>query len=81
MSVHRLHALIDALELTDAEAASLAARLETWRDPVTRVLETAPEDDEPMTPEEEMAEAEAWAEHLRHPERAEVLTPRAASRR
>ena len=64
----RLYELIDALpeaELRAAERylAQLRERYES--DPLMRLLDEAPEDDEPLTPEEEAAIEEGLAEYRR----------------
>ncbi len=48
--------------LTEAEAADTLRLLDQRRDPLARLLENAPLDDEPVTPEEEAAIAEANAD-------------------
>jgi hypothetical protein len=48
--------------LTEDEAADTLRLLDQRRDPLTRLLENAPLDDEPVTPEEEAAIAEANAD-------------------
>ena len=56
----RLHRVID--ELSDAEAEVALRRIDAMRsDPLVRSLDAAPVDDEPITPEEEAAVAEADA--------------------
>jgi hypothetical protein len=58
-----LYRLID--ELPESELHAAARFLEFLReagDPLLRVLEAAPEDDEPLTPEDEAAIEEAWAD-------------------
>jgi hypothetical protein len=56
----RLHRVID--ELTDAEAEAALRRIDALRsDPLVRFLDAAPVDDEPVTPDEEAAVAEADA--------------------
>jgi hypothetical protein len=57
----RLHQVVE--EMTDEEAAAMLRRIETLRgDPFVRFLDQAPVDDEPVTPEEEAAIAEAEAD-------------------
>ncbi len=59
----RVHLLIDQLsehELTTAERVLTELRQEN--DPVSRALANAPIDDEPLTPEEEAALAEGYAD-------------------
>lgn len=57
----RLHELID--QLPDEETTAAARFLEYLRDvgsdPMRRVLDEAPEDDEPVTPQEEAGAQEA----------------------
>ncbi len=48
--------------LTEDEAAETLRLLDQRRDPLTHFLESAPLDDEPVTPEEEAAIAEANAD-------------------
>lgn len=55
----RLRAAIDGM--TDAEAEAALWRIEGRADPVLRNLEAAPIDDEPATPEEDVAAAAAYA--------------------
>jgi len=67
----RLHRLIDDLAENDLQAAEeLLGRLlkspqDDSEDAVRRLLDSAPLDDEPTTPEEEAAVAEAWREYQR----------------
>lgn len=51
--------------LSEEEAAEALRLLDLRRDPVMRFLDEAPLDDEPTTPEEEAAVAEARAEIAR----------------
>jgi len=57
------HQLIDRLPQTQVEA--VVGLLEAMLDPVSRAIANAPIDDEPVTPEEEKAIAEAreWLKH------------------
>lgn len=61
----RLHELVE--QLPDEETAAAARFLEYLRDvgsdPMRRVLDEAPEDDEPTTPEEDASAEEAWQEY------------------
>jgi hypothetical protein len=64
----RLYELVDALP--EAELSAAARYLEQLReryehDPLIRLLDEAPEDDEPLTPEEEAEIEESWQEYLR----------------
>ncbi len=66
MTRDTLHRLVD--ELPDEEvgtAARVLAALGATANPLLRSLLHAPEDDEPQTPAERAAVAEAWAEHRR----------------
>ena len=59
-----LHRLID--DLPETEIARAKRVLEALRETAERplyTLESAPEDDEPETPEEAAAVAESWREH------------------
>ena len=58
-----LHRLIDALLESDLEGAEEA--LAALFDPMVWAHLTAPDDDEPTTPEEDEGAAEAWQEYLR----------------
>jgi hypothetical protein len=61
-----LHRLVD--ELPESEVPAAKRYLEYLRnlgDPMTQALMEAPCDDEPTTPEEDAAAAEAWQEYLR----------------
>jgi hypothetical protein len=51
------HAYLD--HLPDAQISAVRGLLEAMLDPVTRALANAPEDDEPVTEEEDRAVAEA----------------------
>ena len=54
----RLHLVVD--EMTDEEAEATLRRIDAQRsDPFVRFLDSAPVDDEPVTPEEAAAVAEA----------------------
>jgi hypothetical protein len=55
--------LVDELPEESFDAA--AELLRHAQDPVVATLYAAPEDDEPLTPEEENAAAESWAAHRR----------------
>ena len=59
----QLHALVEALPESQLDAA--AAALEPLADPVLRALLMAPEDDEPLTAEEQAAIAESRAAYGR----------------
>ena len=62
----RLHQLVDALPESELKAAEhFLEALCKGDDLLLRVLEEAPEDDEPTTPEEDAGAEEAWQEHLR----------------
>lgn len=71
--------LVDGLPEDDLIAVqrSLAYKRSGYSDPLLWVLDTAPEDDEPTTPEDEAALAEARAQARR----AETLTAEEAKRR
>jgi hypothetical protein len=57
----RLHQVIE--QMTDEEAEETLRRIEARRtDPFLRFLDTAPLDDEPVSPEEEAAVAEVEAD-------------------
>jgi len=57
----RLHQIVD--EMSDTEAATTLERLAARRaDPLARLLDTAPEDDEPLTDEEAMAIRQGYDE-------------------
>lgn len=60
---HEAHALLDMLPVEKLNA--VRSLLAVMVDPVSRALATAPIDDEPLTPEEEQAIAEAseWLKH------------------
>jgi hypothetical protein len=59
-----LHRLIDDLPETEiTRAERLLEVLKETADLHSHALENAPEDDEPETPEEAAAVAEAWREH------------------
>lgn len=62
-----LHQLVDSL--TDDELMATKRYVEFLRsdytDPMLWALDTAPEDDEPTTPEEDAGAEEAWQEYLR----------------
>ena len=61
-----LHVLVD--ELPDSEidaAARYLAYLRDTADPLTRLLDNAPGDDEPLTPEEEQAIEDGMAAYRR----------------
>ena len=65
-SKERLHQLIDPLPESELGAAEhFLEALCKGDDLLLRVLEEAPEDDEPTTPEEDAGAEEAWQEHLR----------------
>ena len=61
-----LHRLVDELPDTELDAAArYLAYLRDTCDPLERLLDNAPEDDEPVTPEEEAAIAEGWEAYRR----------------
>jgi hypothetical protein len=62
----RLHRLVDELSDDDAERALGLVKTE-FEDPVLRAFRDAPEDDEPLTPEEEAA-LERSRQEYRHGE-------------
>jgi hypothetical protein len=64
----QLHERIE--QLTDDEAAETLRLLDNRADPLTRMLDDAPLDDEPTTPEEEAAVQEA----LEAAERGETIS-------
>jgi hypothetical protein len=60
----KLHELVD--RMSDSEAEAMLERAERGpTDPMTEVLDDAPLDDEPLTPEEEQGVREAKAEIAR----------------
>jgi len=62
----RLHVLIDRLPEEKAkEAEDILQRLSLENDPLWRALQEAPEDDEPLTPEEVQAIEEGYDSLLR----------------
>ena len=73
-----LHRLIHALPTSEVAVARrvLKALGATAEDVVTYSLVDAPLDDEPTSPEEDAAAAEAWAEY----QRGEALSAEAARR-
>ncbi len=73
-----LHRLVDALPASEVAVARrvLEALRATVEDVVRYSLEDAPLDDEPTSPEEDAAAAEAWAEY----QRGEALSPEVAKR-
>jgi len=57
----RLHQIVE--EMSDAEAATTLERLAARRgDPLARLLDTAPEDDEPLTDEDAAAIQQGYDE-------------------
>jgi len=61
-----LHKLVDALPESDLSAAKrFLEELLQRRDEMEQALDSAPDDDEPSTPEEDAAADEAWQEYLR----------------
>ncbi len=60
----RLHRLVDELSDDDAERA-LGLVENEFEDPVLRAFRDAPEDDEPLTPEEEAALERSRQEYRR----------------
>ncbi len=74
-----VHQLVDGLQEDDLIAAQryLEYLQSGYSDPMLWVLDTAPEDDEPTTPEDQAALAEA-REHVR---RGETLSAEEAKRR
>lgn len=61
-----LHALVDQLPETELDAAErYLAYLRDTAEPVERLLATAPEDEEPLSQEEESAIAEGWEAYRR----------------
>jgi hypothetical protein len=63
MTRAKLHRLVD--ELPDESLDAAAVLLERARDPMIAALEAAPQDDEPLSPDERAAGDEGWAEHRR----------------
>ena len=61
----RLHQLVDELPECDLEPAELLLAHLSAGDPLLRALLVAPEDDEPVAPEENRAADEARQEYLR----------------
>lgn len=62
----RLHQLVD--QLPDRDVGTAARLLEALRDtsdPVAELLDQAPVDDEPVTPDDEAAIREGWAGYRR----------------
>jgi hypothetical protein len=57
------HELIE--RLTPGQVSAVVGLLEAMLDPVSRAIADAPIDDEPLTPEEEqaIAEAQEWLKH------------------
>jgi hypothetical protein len=60
---HQAHELIE--RLSPNQVSAVVGLLEAMLDPVSRAIANAPLDDEPLTPEEEKALAEAgdWSKH------------------
>ena len=66
MTRSRLHHLVDELPESELDAAvRFLEYLRDTGDPLLRSLETAPEDDEPVTPEDEERIREGWAAYRR----------------
>ena len=67
------HELIERLPATQLSA--VVGLLEAMLDPVSRAIAHAPIDDEPVTPEEEkaLAEAREWSKHNRSIPHEQVL--------
>lgn len=66
ISKTELHRLVDELPKSELDAAArYLAYLRDTADPLVRFLDDAPEDDEPLTPEDEAAIDEARAEYRR----------------
>lgn len=62
----KLHQLVDELPGSELDAAArFLAYLRDMADPFERMLNEAPEDDEPTTPEEDQTADEAWEEYRR----------------
>ena len=63
----RLHTLIDELPESDLATAErvLCALRDTGGDPLLRMLEAAPADDEPLTDEDRAAHREGWEQYQR----------------
>jgi hypothetical protein len=63
----KLRQLVEDLPESEVHAAEcfLAYLRDIGTDPFLRALALAPVDDEPTTPEEDAAAAEAWQEYLR----------------
>jgi hypothetical protein len=68
------HELIERLPPTQLSA--VVGLLEAMLDPVSRAVANAPLDDEPVTPEEEkaLAEAREWSKHNKSIPHEQVLT-------
>ncbi len=62
---NRLHQLVDRLpdDESDAAARFLEYLCDVGSDPMRRVLNEAPDDDEPTTPEEDASADEAWRDY------------------
>lgn len=62
-----MHDLVDSLSEEELVAAKryVSFLRSGYTDPLLWALDTAPEDDEPTTPEEDAGAKEAWQEYLR----------------
>lgn len=61
----KLRQAIENLSEPEVEATLAFIADRSGRDPVLELFESAPEDDEPSTPEEDESADEAWAQHQR----------------
>jgi hypothetical protein len=61
----KLHQVVDELSELEAEEALAFIARRRDRDPLIELLENAPEDDEPSTPEEDASADEAWTQYQR----------------
>jgi hypothetical protein len=77
VSKEAIHQLIDALPDVELPAVERLLTALLQRDPMGRVLENAPEDDQPTSPEEDAASDDAWQECLH----GQALSPEEAKRR
>lgn len=64
VSKEALHQLIDALPENELSAAERLLNELLQHDPILQALDSAPEDDEPSTPDEDLGAHEAWQEYV-----------------
>ena len=61
----KLHQVVEELSELEAEQMLELITRRRERDPLIELLENAPEDDEPSTPEEDASADEAWEQYKR----------------